>query len=211
MSSPTRIQDKDFLFLYNWVDVSTLVSALSFCQRLPPQSDIGCISLQCGLPLWPRCQPNSWPETRAKEERFISHSLDYLFFLSFIQGNWVGCKVTSFSPLILEGHWIILANCAAISMDTAPCVLQPSHIVERIKDYDGEMNRNYGTSNTVGWWNVSFPSLLFINTPLNSLQYAAWPLTLGLLSGCRVCDESVTREMSGGATRWKLTSPQPHT
>lgn len=160
MSHPQEFRTMIFLFPNISVDVPTLVSALSFWQYLPPQSDIGCISLQRGLPLWPGCQPNSWPETRGKEERFISHCLD--FFLSFIQGNWVGCKVTSFSPLILEGHWIILANCAAISMDTAPYVLQPSHIVERIKDCDREMSVDYGTFNTVGRWRVSFPSLCLL-------------------------------------------------
>lgn len=137
------------------------------------------------------------------------------FFLSFIQGNWVGCKVTSFSPLILEGHWIILANCAAISMDTAPYVLQPSHIVERIKDCDREMSGDYGTFNTVGQWRVSFPSLCLLtyfwiafNTLLDLwLQVSCQAAE----ADCRVCDEPVTREMSGGATRWKLTTPQPHT
>lgn len=56
------------------------------------------------------------------------------FFLSFIQGNWAGYKVNSSSPLILKGHWIILVYCAAFSMDTAPCVLQPSHLAERMEE-----------------------------------------------------------------------------
>lgn len=77
-------------------------SALSFASTFPRKVPLGQINMA-----FPCDRGVSLIHSHRQEpEKEIYHPLPGIFFFSksFIQRNGAGCKVNSFSPLILEGH-----------------------------------------------------------------------------------------------------------